>query len=175
MYRQIIVIWFSFLTELLCSSNSVAQPYVIYDNGNTASITPLYRVLVGPGPPPAVRYSGPLTIGVAQQVPYTTPNMTPGPVKSYKRSLNRYHSNIRPMFLLGTDRLSRQWLLRNRHILVQKGVVGILVEASSEDQVEEIRRLATGLEINCMSAYEIARNLKLKHYPVLITQDYIEQ
>ncbi len=149
---------------------------VIYDTGKTHSISPFYIALQGQGVKrKSVVYKGPMTIGIDQQIPYKTPNMKPGVFKTYRKDIKHKRGYLRPMFLIGTDTLSKKWLTKNRTTLIKRGAQGILVEASTKAQVEEMNRIARGLKLNYFSAYEIARNLQLTRYPVLISKEYIEQ
>ena len=99
----------------------------------------------------------------------TPGRVTPRPIKQPYMS--------RPLFLIGTDRLSQQWLIQNRERLGELNAAGIIVQADSMEELRIIARLTDGFNVQIMPApaSDIARQLGLKHYPVLIWKNGIEQ
>jgi len=76
--------------------------------------------------------------------------------------------------MLGSDTLSRQWLLDYRDRLKEIGAVGMLVQANTLDDLRIIAELADGLSIIPASGSDIAKALGILHYPVLISANGIE-
>jgi integrating conjugative element protein (TIGR03765 family) len=149
---------------------------VIYDSGETYPLAPFLEVFdekpvqkewpeASPVPP---------NLGAAdpeQLLPIQSPGLTPGRVKP--RDIKRPFA--RPFFLIGADGISQKWLATHRDRLAEIGAVGMLVEAETLDDLRAIAAIADGLPILPASANDIAAALGLSHYPVLITQDGIEQ
>jgi len=63
---------------------------------------------------------------------------------------------MRPFFLIGSDALSRQWLLEHRDRLKAIGAVGMLVQADTRDDLRTIAELAVGLSMQRAPARDIA-------------------
>ena len=69
--------------------------------------------------------------------------MTPGHPASTvpdPELLQRLRALPRPLFLLGTDRLSKRWLMQHRDELRAQGAVGLVIEADSFETFEVILR-----------------------------------
>lgn len=152
----------------------LAEVTVIYDSGNTRSLTPYLEILNDPGP---IENSPPITgpkLGAADVkslLPIRSPGLSLGTVQA--RSHNRPFS--RPFFLVGSDERSRRWLREHRQRLEEIGAVGMLVQAETLEDLQTIARLAGGLSIMPASATDIANALDIAHYPVLISKQGIEQ
>ncbi|MCP4387427.1 MAG: integrating conjugative element protein [Gammaproteobacteria bacterium] len=148
---------------------------VIYDSGNTWPIAPFLEAFESSETTVPQRPTiEPPQLGAADLtslVPIRSPGLTPGPVqpKTHDRPF------ARPFFLIGSDALSRQWLLEHRERLKEIGAVGMLVQADTMDDLQAIARLAAGLSVMPASASDIAKAVGVSHYPVLITPHGIEQ
>lgn len=156
---------------LLASAGLRAEPTVIHDTGTgrplsdyVEPIAPISRAPTAP-PPRTVAFTPAL-------FPVKTPELTPGPITP--SALNLPHLP-QPVFLVGSDPLSRDWLFRYRDRLRELNAVGLLVEAGSEADYEAMIQLAAGLRLVPVSGSELAATLKLSHYPVLISKAGIEQ
>jgi len=148
---------------------------VIYDSGDTRPIAPFLDAFETteatlsqsrPVQRPQLGAADPATL-----LPIRSPGLTPGPVqpKTHDRPFTR------PFFLIGSDALSRQWLLEHRARLKEIGAVGMLVQADTRDDLRIIAELAGGLSIMPASASDITNALGISHYPVLISAHGIEQ
>ena len=150
------------------------QPEVIFDNGRTRPIAPyLEPVEDAPLEEEPALTPGPL-LGAADMrnlLPVRSPGLSPGPVeaRTQPRPLSR------PVFLVGSDPLSRRWLARHRERLQALHAVGLLVQADTVDDLEAVAELGRGLSIMPASGTDLARALGLVHYPVLVTSRGIEQ
>ena len=105
----------------------------------------------------------------------TTPALTPGPVAQRPLSLPNGATLPRPLFLIGADPQSRQWLEMHRERLAGIHAVSMLVNAESKADLEAMAAIARGLPILPASATDIAETLGLRHIPVLISRRGIEQ
>lgn len=146
-----------------------AEPKVLFDSGNAEPIASYLAPLapkkqasapLPPRPPLNVQSYG---------LPVRTPSMTPGRVQS--RPIPALHGKMgaaQPLFLIGADRWSLQWLQRNQGRLMELQAVGMIVSARHPQEVGILRRAAGSLQMIVASGEEIARTLGLRHYPVLI-------
>ena len=80
-----------------------------------------------------------------------------------------------PLFLLGSDSLSKDWLIKHQQTLMGVGAIGLLVQAEDFNDVAAIRALGKGLMIFPASADDLAEQLNLHYYPVLISKSGVEQ
>jgi len=146
---------------------------VIYDSGVTRPLAPfLESINAAPSTKPPMTGSPRLGAGdVGALLPIRSPGLSPGPVQA--RSHDRPFS--RPFFLIGSDDLSRQWLLKHRDRLKAIGAVGMLVQAETLEDLRATAELSRGLPIMPASGSDIAAALHIAHYPVLVTSRGIEQ
>ncbi len=148
---------------------------VIYDSGNTQPIAPFFDAFesteIAPHDKQVTQRSQLGAADLASLLPIRSPGLTLGPVqpKTHDRPFTR------PFFLIGSDALSRQWLLQHRARLKEIGAVGMLVQADTRDDLQAIAELAAGLSVMPTSASDIAKALGVSHYPLLITPHGIEQ
>ncbi|MDJ6853223.1 integrating conjugative element protein [Salmonella enterica] len=80
-----------------------------------------------------------------------------------------------PVFLVGDDTLSRDWLAQRRADLLRMNATGLVVNVSDSAALRELQSRAPGLTLLPASASDIARRLQLMHYPVLITDRGLSQ
>jgi integrating conjugative element protein (TIGR03765 family) len=163
-----------FLGVLLLPALVAAELTVIHDSGDTRPLAPLLEVLAELEPIHPRAQSPRPDLGAAEVqrlLPIRSPGLTVG--KVVPRSVERRFA--RPFFLVGSDRVSREWLAKNRAELVRIGAVGMLVQAETVDDLRIIAELANGLPILPAPATDIAAALGLSHYPVLISAEGIAQ
>ncbi len=147
---------------------------VIYDSGDTRPLAPFLEVFEGDPPPPDLKPQHGPRLGAADVkalLPIRSPGISPGTVPARKHA----RPFARPFFLIGSDTLSRQWLMQHRDRLKAIGAVGMLVQAETREDLQAIVNLGKGLSIMPASATDIAAALGLTHYPVLVTAQGIEQ
>ena len=148
---------------------------VIYDSGDTQPIAPFLDALESSETTAPQRPAlQPPQLGAADPaslLPIRSPGLTPGPVQPR----NHDRPFTRPFFLIGSDSLSRHWLLEHRYRLKEIGAVGMLIQADTLDDLQAIAELAAGLSVMPASASDIAKALGVSHYPVLTTPHGIEQ
>ena len=148
---------------------------VIYDSGDTRPIAPFLEAFESTEISlPKRQTKQPKQLGAADiesLLPIRSPGLTPGIVQPE----NHDRPFSQPFFLIGSDDMSKQWLLENRGRLKEDGAVGMLVQAETKEDLHSIAELADGLSIMPASGTDIAEALKISHYPVLITAHGIEQ
>ena len=98
--------------------------------------------------------------------------MTVGKVTKSNVSLPYLSS---PLFLVGADNISIQWLNKHRQALIKAGAVGLIVNSASASDLQAVIRAADGLKVSPASGSDLAKQFNLKHYPVLITRTQIAQ
>jgi integrating conjugative element protein (TIGR03765 family) len=148
---------------------------VIYDSGKTQPIAPYLDTFETSEitAPQRSTIQAP-QLGAADLnslLPIRSPGLTSGSVQPTTHN----RPFVRPFFLIGSDALSRQWLLEHRDRLKEIGAIGMLIQADTRDDLKNIAELAAGLSVMPASASDIAKALDISHYPLLITRHGIEQ
>ncbi|MFJ5348749.1 integrating conjugative element protein [Pectobacterium odoriferum] len=104
--------------------------------------------------------------GEGAMLPVLTPELTVGIEVSRALSL----PGIGALFLVGDDPASRSWLQMNAEKLSQMQAVGLIVNVMDMSAVQALRSLVPGVQMAPASGSELARRLRLQHYPTLITE-----
>ena len=165
--------WFTILLPpvllLLAATGIRAEPRVLYDSGRTLSIEPFMAPLKPKSQPPAELPPAPALTADSYGLPVKTPSMTPGKVHSRTLpALQGKMAGARPLFLIGADRWSLQWLQQNQTRLAELQAVGMVIAVDTESDLSILRQAAGQLQLMPASGEAIARHLGLAHYPVLI-------
>ncbi|EDR5078600.1 integrating conjugative element protein [Salmonella enterica] len=166
------------MVSVLLTSSSMAALNVIADLGGE-STAPLFDAINNENneftPPRSldstVTSAPPGAVDVSDMLPVTTPEMSAGKVEA--RELNL--TGMTPVFLVGDDALSREWLALRRDELKRRHATGLVVNISDKAALAELQRLVPGVTLLPASASEIARRLQLSNYPVLITSAGLAQ
>ncbi|MGJ3439400.1 integrating conjugative element protein [Pseudomonas sp. Je.1.5.c] len=104
-------------------------------------------------------------------LPVHSTRLSPGAVPP--RSLKL--PGFTPLFLVGHDAASLEWLAQYAQRLQNLGASGLAVEVADVQALRRIQATAPGLDIWPVSGDDIAERLELQHYPVLITPTGLEQ
>ncbi|MFP5425024.1 MAG: integrating conjugative element protein [Gammaproteobacteria bacterium] len=104
-------------------------------------------------------------------LPVHSARLSPGAVPPRALSL----PGMTPLFLVGQDTTSLEWLSRHAQALQDLGANGLAVEVDDVQALRRIQTAAPGLNIWPVSGDDIAERLELEHYPVLITPTGLEQ
>jgi integrating conjugative element protein (TIGR03765 family) len=96
-------------------------------------------------------------------------NLSVGPVGADEARNIPAHLLTQPMFIVGYDRVSANWLQSNVDVLEEKRAVGLVVNVDTPQQMERLLEL-TGrrLALTPMSGDQLAKAINLRHYPVFI-------
>lgn len=156
---------------------------VIYDSGHTRALAPLLdsddeaaRDPTQAHAEPDLQSAPPLPeLNSTALLPIRTPELIPGVVSPGPLALANGAVLPRPLFLVGSDPASLQWLARQRDALAAAGAIGMLVEAASAEDLAAVAKAGAGLPILPAAASDIARALGLRHIPVLLSRDGITQ
>ena len=118
-----------------------------------------------PGYDPAVIY------------PVSSPSLALGRLGAPDRIVRKVERRpgMKPVFLIGDDAASLRWLAGNRAALKELGALGMVVEVASRERFEAITRLAPDLPIVAMSGEAVASEMRVSHYPVLISPRGVHQ
>lgn len=120
---------------------------------------------------PSVQAAPPESLSISDMLPVTTPEMSPGPVSPQALEL----SGMPPVFVVGDDSLSTQWLSRHAAELSQMRATGMVVSVKDASALSALRALAPSADMVPVSGGDLARRLHLTHYPVLITDKGLSQ
>lgn len=162
------------------SSSGLAEGLtVIYDAGNTLPLSEYTTEgAYEKSPTKAPRRSETTTSEKETQLPpmtllpIRTPSMSPGKVTLRTHRIPHFQV---PLFIVGSDRLSKDWLQQRKDDLTAVNAVGLLVAAETERDINDMMALAEDLWLFAASGEDIAAELNLRHYPVLISKIGIEQ
>lgn len=104
-------------------------------------------------------------------LPVHSTRLSPGAVPP--RTLNL--PGFTPLFLVGQDSASLEWLAQHAQRLQELGASGLAVEVADAQALRRIQASTPGLDIWPVSGDDIAERLELQHYPVLIMPTGLEQ
>lgn len=158
-----------FVLIALFGTAAKSEPAVLFDAGNTRPMPSGLQIS-----PPNYQQSFQLPDFPQHfdPLPVRSRALTPGPVQA--RVIDRPGLD-RPVFIIGYDALSLNWLRQNLEQLKRHRATGIVVNVENPDQLRQLRQAADGLAVNPVPGDKIARQLELTHYPVLISKNRIEQ
>ena len=82
---------------------------------------------------------------------------------------------LSPIFLVGDDTRSRAWLRKRAETLRSIHATGFAVQVATEAELASLRALVPGVAIVATPGDDLARRLRIEHYPALVTATGIEQ
>jgi integrating conjugative element protein (TIGR03765 family) len=157
---------------LVVVSAATAEPVVLHDAGGTRPLAEYVPVPAFAPTPGAAVHTGQFQ-APGPRFPVRTLGLVSGPV--VPRAVNLPQLAGRPLFLVGSDAFSREWLARYRDRLRAVGAAGVVVQAETAEDFAAIRTLAQDLPLTAFDATDLARPLGLTGYPVLVSAERIEQ
>lgn len=143
---------------------AVAGPRVLADTGRTVSSI---QYLVH-----ALDSSDSDTETSLVSFPVTSAGMTPGAIVRFDHALDMPPWLTRPVFLVGSDPVSRQWLVKNHAALLALGAAGIVIAVDDVPAFKAMRR-ATSLPLVPHPAPHLVKLLLangVSHYPLLLME-----
>jgi len=82
---------------------------------------------------------------------------------------------IRPICIVGYDKLSIDWLTQHAEALASHGAVCLIAFASNLDNIKQLQQSAPGVVIQPTSASKLIQQLEIKSYPALIFNGWVAQ
>lgn len=152
-------------------SSSHAELNVIADLGGESAVR-FYEALQ-PDETMVQAYpnSVPATLSESDILPIVSHRMTPGKVQPVQMNL----PGMLPIFLVGTDNLSQNWLRDNYHYLRKIGAMGLVVSVKTKEELAVLRQLVPELTLMPTPGDDLASRLNLAHYPALLTAEGLSQ
>lgn len=149
-----------------------SEPRVIADFGGESAVRfyePIQPVHSADAPkhPDAV----PATLDESAMLPVVSHKWTVGKVEPRKLEL----IGASPLFLVGTDDTSLQWLHQNKERLKSMSAVGLVINVNTLAELNTLRASAPELELLPAPADSLAERLGIYHYPVIIHSEGISQ
>lgn len=167
---------------LTVANATYAEPIVLFDNGKTVPTYRYKQILQGISIPDFGKmWATDKAVEVdessdpkdpANWLPLVTTRLSPGTVKSRKVRFDQLAS---PVCIIGHDDRSLAWIRKYQSALLKNNVLCWLVSADNLTEVQQVITALAGVSMSPANGDEIAKFFSIKHYPVLITQRFIEQ
>jgi integrating conjugative element protein (TIGR03765 family) len=151
-------------------ASCLAGVTTIHEGGPTVPIGQYLAGFFSQGAAAAETDGPPDSTTLPVQFPVATASMRPG----------RLHAPLRlrtpgwlaaPMFIVGDDPLSRQWLSANRERLQRCGASGLVVNVASLEAFRALRALVREVPMAAGSVDELAQQAGLSVYPLFFGVD----
>lgn len=157
---------------LITASNAQAELKVLADLGGESAVRfyePIQPVHSSDAPkhPNAV----PAQLSEEQLLPVISHQWSPGKIEPQKFPM----PGALPLFLIGADDLSRQWLKENQQRLTEMNATGLVVNVKTMEELNALREIVPQLELLPSPADVLAERLGIHHYPLLLTSEGISQ
>ncbi len=104
-------------------------------------------------------------------LPVITHNLHPG--QQPRLALNL--PGMTPLFLIGDDPQSTEWLRQHQDVLKTLHATGLVVNVTTLARLNALRGIVPELTLLPVSADDMAKHLPITAYPVLITDKGLEQ
>ena len=164
----------SFFLSLVCLGAVVqaqAELKVIGDFGGESAVRFYEALQPDESMVQAYPNSVPSTLTEADILPVASHRMTPGQIQPVRMNL----PGMLPIFLIGTDNFSKNWLYRNYDYLRKIEAMGLVVSVKTTNELSELRQLAPDLTLMPTPGDDLASRLNLAHYPALLTSEGLSQ
>ncbi len=164
-------------------ASAQAEPTVIFDSGNTVSSDQYKAIIQNKNIPDFGKLwvkNKKETLGQshadvtkpANWLPVRTDKLTPGKVVSRQV---RYNTLVSPVCIIGSDNKSLAWVRKYHDILLKNNALCWLVSANNVADVQRTITALDGIPMTPADGNAIARFFSIQHYPVLVTQKFVEQ
>ncbi|WP_246874600.1 integrating conjugative element protein [Gallibacterium anatis] len=111
-------------------------------------------------------------------LPIVSHLMTPGKINIPSRMMNDGKvkmPGMQPLCLIGDDALSEDWFRQKLPELKKMAATCLVVNVQQYERLQQLRNIDNSIPLLPVSADDLAKRLKIVHYPVLITEKGIEQ
>ena len=149
------------------SLQAVADPLIVVGHEGGASTQPYFEPFKRTAPPRTATvtpFSADAHEAEAAMLPVRSQRLLPGEAST--RALQA--PGLSPLFLIGDDEYSRQWLRQQQRRLKEQRAIGLVVNVDTAAALAKLRRLAPDLPLIPTSGDDLAQRLGLHHYPVLL-------
>jgi integrating conjugative element protein (TIGR03765 family) len=154
----------------MASTGCLAAVTTIHEGGPTVPIGQ-YLAAFFAQEPAASHNATPAEAGALPMTfPIATQSMRPGRLQAPVH-LRTAGWLAAPMFIVGDDPESRQWLAANRDKLRRVGASGLVVNVASIEAFRSLRAVAPDVPMAPGSIEELARQAGLSIYPLFVTAD----
>lgn len=159
-----------FAAAAATSAASLAGVTTIHEGGPTVPIGQYLAALFVQDQAPS-QGTAPVRAGALPMAfPIATESMRPGRLQAHAQ-LRTAGWLAAPMFIVGDDPQSRQWLEANRDKLGRLGASGLVVNVASLDAFRSLRAVAPNVPMAPGSIQELARQAGLTIYPLFVAAD----
>jgi len=98
--------------------------------------------------------------------PVVSKSLTVGRVSKEEAADLKYEMTSKPMFIIGYDAVSINWLKANKKLLTDKGAIGLVVNIETKEQMNKLQEIAgKDVVMQPTPGDSLAEHLKIKHYP----------
>ncbi len=105
-----------------------------------------------------------------------TKELSVGRVEEDEAANIRYGAAVRPLFIIGYDAVSVEWLQSNAEILKERNAVGYVANVETEEQLAHLNSILDNqVLLLAMNASDIANKLEIRHYPFYMDRDGIQR
>ena len=147
------------------------QLQVVSDTGGESAI-PYYVAISSDNVDESAGYSPDFSrikpFGFSDMLPVKSSFLTVGRVATHKLNLS---PGMTPFFIVGADEVSRRWLEKNVGFLRSINAVGLVTQVNTIHELSALASVAQGIELRPVSADDVAKQVGVRHYPVLIKSD----
>lgn len=173
--KKLLFTFIASLTSAAAIALPVSSPLIVVEDSGGVSALSWYQALTPQQTDETVVPHVPTRVGTeneaeAAMLPVHSELLSPG--EEAARVIRA--PGLLPLFLIGEDAHSREWLEKNHNRLTALKAAGLVVNVSTADTLSELRRIAPELTLSPTQGDDLARRLGIRHYPVLITAAGIE-
>jgi len=97
--------------------------------------------------------------------PVRTTRLSPGPMTTTPVPL---HQGQQPLFVIGNDDLSLDWIEANKSYLLEIGARGFVVSVDTEQDWHQLREWLAPLDVKAVTGDAFNEVFGLTHYPFLL-------
>ena len=109
---------------------------------------------------------------LVSNLPVSSPSLTVGRVGPQEAAGIRYDMLSRPMFIIGYDSVSINWLKQNRRFLKEKRAIGLVVNVATVEEMNHLQSVAgEGVLLQATNGEQMAKAIKLRHYPFFVDKN----
>ncbi len=98
--------------------------------------------------------------------PIVTKEMSVGPLGEHEGRDAKFVAAARPLFIVGYDQVSVDWLRSNAQLLIERDAIGYVVNVENKIQMDYLSNLlGNKIMLLPMNMSEMSEQLNIQHYP----------